>query len=316
MKSRNLFIGILVLFAGVVALLSALGVFDFHWSIFWHLWPIMLIIAGIALLPFNDYLKSALLVLALALGCTFYYIENQHYEGNPITRFFDRHFSSWSIDDEDEEGEYDDEDLLDQRFSEPYAEVEKASIDIKFGAGDLDLKRPCAELTTVAARSHFVRYSFRAEQGENEAAFYLHGDSQVRRIGRNNTNEIDVALSDMPEWSFNLDMGAAEADLDFSPYKMENITINGGACDIDLKLGDNGCNTDIDIETGASDIDIRIPKSLDCQINIESAITGKDFKGFEKIDRGLWQTPGYGEGAHRVVIHLSCAVSDISVERY
>lgn len=324
MKSRNLFIGILVLFTGVVALLNVLGIFEFHWSILWRLWPMFLIIAGIALLPLNDYVKGAILLLALGIGCLLYHTESRNYEGNIVTRFFNRHFSAWNWDwdndndDDDESADRvnDDEFGTDQFFSEPFAAVDKASLDIDFGAGDITLKAPCAELAKVDANSNFVKYSFRAERQEDHTAVFLKGEGRTKRVNHKNNNEVDFALCSNPVWDLNLDMGAADADLDFSPYKMENIKINGGACDLDLKLGDHGCNTMVNINTGASDIDIMVPASVDCQIHLESAITGKDFDGFEKVEKGLWQTPNFGEGPNRIVLNLNCAVSDISVKRY
>ena len=322
MKSRNLFVGILVLFTGVVALLSVLGYFEFHWSILWRLWPMFLIIIGISLLPLNDYVKGGILLAALAVGCLLYRAESANYQGNAVTRFFNHHFSAWNWDWDDDDDDIDRDDIdadefaIDQHFSEPFAEVAKASIDIDFGAGDITLKSPCAELAKVDAESNFVKYSFRTERGNDETAIYLTGKGHTKKVDKKNDNDVEIALCAQPAWSFKLDMGAADADLDFSPYKVENIEINGGACDIDLKLGDHGCNTKVDISTGASDIDIKVPSTVDCQIHLQSAITGKAFAGFEKVERGVWQTPNYGQGANQIVIELSCAISDISVERY
>lgn len=328
MKSRNLFIGILILFTGVVALLATLNVFDFHWSIAWSLWPMILIICGIAMLPLNEYVKAAILVVALGMGCMLYHVESRSYEGNPVSRFFQRHVSNWDWDDDED---YDDEDYanngsqvsksdedfeFDQHFSEPFHEVEKASIDVDFGAGNLLLKSPCAELAKVDIKSNFVKYSFRSERGEGSTAVYVTGKGKSKKINHNNQNDLDLALCTQPVWNFNLDMGAADAELDFTPYKMENIQINGGACDLDIKLGDNGCNTNLDISTGASSIDIKVPSSMDCKINLKSAITGKDFIGFEKVERGVWQTPGFGQNEHQITINLNCAISDLTIVRY
>ena len=325
MKSRNLFIGILVLFTGIVALLSVLGVIEFHWSILWKLWPMILIIIGIALLPLNDYIKGAILVAALGVGCMLYHFENQRYEGNAVTRFFNRHFSQWDWrDDDDGDDDRDDADdndypfQPDQHFSEAFREVERASMDIEFGAGDLTLSPPCAELTRIDINSNFVQYSFRSEGDDNEASFHLTGKGTGKHLhkSKGNTNDIEVALCTHPIWDFSIDMGAASAELDFSPYQVAHLEINGGACDIDLKLGDSGMDTKVEISTGASDIDISVPSGLDCEIRIESAITGKDFKGFEKVERGLWRTPGFGQGSHQMTIEIHCAVSDISIEQY
>lgn len=321
MKSKNLFIGILVLFTGVIALLATLHVFEFHWSILWKLWPMILIICGISMLPLNEYWKSAILLVALGLGCVLYHAESRHYEGNAISRFINRHTSAFRWDRDDEDDAFDDDDesrdlTEEQHFSEPYREVTRASIDIDFGAGDLRLKSPCAELVKADIESNFVKYSFRTEHGDEEASVFLNGKGHTKKIGKNNENDLELALCANPLWSFALDMGAADAELDFSPYRMETININGGACDLDLILGEHDCDTKVVIHTGASDIDIKVPASMDCQISLESAITGKSFMGFEKKERGLWQTPGFGQGQHQILIELSCAVSDLSVERY
>lgn len=316
MKSKNFIAGILILFIGVVALLSALNVFEFHWTIVLHLWPIILIIFGITLLPMNDYLKGALVLIALGLGCLLYHVEAQSYEGNAISRFFSN-VKTWSIDDDDETDEKVDEDLaFDQHFSEPYTAVEHASIDIDFGAGDLNLKAPCAELATIDAQSNFVKYSFRSEYSDENIALFVSGKGHADHLKIESKNDLDIALCDLPVWDFSLDMGAADADLDFTPYKVSSLTINGGACDLDLKLGDSGCNTKVVISTGASDIDIKVPSGLDCEVNIDSALSSKEFPGFDEGDNGQWRTPGFGKGTHQIVIDIDCAVSDISVKRY
>lgn len=318
MKSKNLIAGLLILFIGVVALLAALHVFDFHWAIIWRLWPLILILFGITLLPINDYLKGVLVLLALGAGCLLYHVETQRYEGNAITRFYNKAKSfrpNKDTDDADKEGEEDPYDI-EQHFSEPYEEVDQASISIDFGAGNLNLQAPCAELFKMDAKSNFVKYSLRAERGDDNASLFVTGKGQAKHIHKDNNNDVDIALCNLPVWRFSLDMGAADAILDFSPYKLSSIEINGGACHLDLKLGDNGCDTQVEINTGASDINIKVPSGVDCEVDIDSAITGKDFNGFEKIERGLWRTPGFGQGEHQIRIDIDCAVSNISVERY
>lgn len=75
MKSRNLFLGILILTIGVVALLASLGLFEFSWRIAWRLWPILLIFVGITILPVQDWLKALLLLVTLAIGVLLYHYE-------------------------------------------------------------------------------------------------------------------------------------------------------------------------------------------------------------------------------------------------
>ncbi len=75
MKNKNLLLGILLLFVGVVALLASLDIFEFRWSIVWHLWPLLLIIIGVMVLPVKDWLKAILLLASLAVGVLLYRYE-------------------------------------------------------------------------------------------------------------------------------------------------------------------------------------------------------------------------------------------------
>ncbi|MBR3730521.1 MAG: hypothetical protein IKN08_06365 [Bacteroidales bacterium] len=72
MKSRNLLLGILILFVGVVALLAALNVIDFSWWVARKLWPILFIIVGVMILPLKDWLKALLLLATLFVGVLLY----------------------------------------------------------------------------------------------------------------------------------------------------------------------------------------------------------------------------------------------------
>lgn len=78
MKSRNLFIGIILLFIGVIALLAALNVFDFRWTLVWRLWPMLLIFIGVMVLPVKDWLKAILLILTLCGSVIMYHYEVTH----------------------------------------------------------------------------------------------------------------------------------------------------------------------------------------------------------------------------------------------
>ena len=75
MKNKNLFLGALLLFVGIVALLASLDIFEFRWSIVWRMWPMLLIFIGIMVLPIKDWLKALLLVVSLAISVLLYRYE-------------------------------------------------------------------------------------------------------------------------------------------------------------------------------------------------------------------------------------------------
>ena len=85
MKNKNLFLGIVLIFVGDIALLAALDVFEFRWSIVRHLWPVLLIIIGVMVLPVKDWIKALLLVVSLAIGVLLYRYESNR--EHPFWRF-------------------------------------------------------------------------------------------------------------------------------------------------------------------------------------------------------------------------------------
>lgn len=83
MKNKNLFLGIVLLCVGIISLLTTLDVFEFRWSIVLRLWPMLLVFAGIMVLPVKDGLKTVLMLVALAIGVLLY-----RYELNNSLSFF------------------------------------------------------------------------------------------------------------------------------------------------------------------------------------------------------------------------------------
>ena len=86
MKRNNLFLGIVFLVVGVLALLSTLNILVLDWNIILHLWPLLFVFLGIRLLPLKDWLKTVLMLLAIAAGVALYCYEL--HQGFPESNFF------------------------------------------------------------------------------------------------------------------------------------------------------------------------------------------------------------------------------------
>ena len=62
MSYRKIFWGLLLVIIGVLFILKNTGVLFFSWHTMWHLWPVILILWGISLIPVKDWIKLALSV--------------------------------------------------------------------------------------------------------------------------------------------------------------------------------------------------------------------------------------------------------------
>ena len=142
----------------------------------------------------------------------------------------------------------------------------------------------------------------------------MHGQSVT--LGEKQSNEVNIKLNEKPVWNFNLDVGAASIDLDLTKFKIGEISLDGGASSIDLKLGTLNDKTNLDFETGASSITIRIPKEAGCELKSNTFMTSRNIEGFSKIESGLYQTPNYSTSKQKITINIESAISSLDIERY
>ena len=105
-------------------------------------------------------------------------------------------------------------------------------------------------------------------------------------------------------------------DFDLTTYKTKNVDVDMGAASLRIKLGNLTPETKLNIDAGASDIDIFIPKESGCKISTDGALSSKHFNGFEKINSDNYETADFNKTANKIFIIIDSGVSSISVERY
>ena len=125
-----------------------------------------------------------------------------------------------------------------------------------------------------------------------------------------------LKLNPIPSWDLDLNVGAAEVDFDLSGFKTRNVKIQGGASDIVLKLGAILPQSDVKLEAGAASISVKIPESAGCEIVSNTFMSSKNFKGFTKIGKQLYQTPNFATAKNKIKIDLQAGVASVDVERY
>jgi hypothetical protein len=123
-------------------------------------------------------------------------------------------------------------------------------------------------------------------------------------------------LNPEPIWNMNFDIGAAAIDFDLAPYKVSTMKLDMGAASLDLKLGDKYPETILDVDAGASSIEILVPDSSGCEIKANVSISSKDFRGFKKMSSGLYRTENFDTAKNKIYIRLDAGVSSIDVSRY
>jgi len=125
-----------------------------------------------------------------------------------------------------------------------------------------------------------------------------------------------ISLNTRPEWEMNIEAGATDLDFDLSKYKMRNVVLKGGAAQFTLKMGEPLENSNITVETGASDVTINIPRDAACTLESSSGLSSTTYDGFTKKDDGHYETDNFASAKTKYHIHISGGVSDFKVHKY
>jgi hypothetical protein len=318
MKSGNLFWGITLVTIGGLFILRNLGLMHFNWYAISQLWPVLIIIFGISILPIKTVVRVFLSVLVVVGSLVF--LSNSNYHSyHPSGPFWfwkgDDFRFHWKDQEEAEEYQNDqnwDNQLLYENYNQ---DIQYAVLDMDAVAGVFSVRESSEYLFKFDRSGNIGRYYLQSDNAGSAVVLKLRMDSDIRS-GTNMRNEVELSLHPEPEWDFKIDAGASKIDFDLEPFKVNRININGGATSINLKLGDKAAKTDLKIDSGASSVTILIPKESGCQVRTNTILTGKTLTDFNKIDNKSYQTENFQSAGNKIYIHVDAAVSGLKVERY
>jgi len=310
MKGKNLFWGGILVTIGTLFILRNMGVLYFNWYSLIRLWPIMLVFLGITLLPLRNVVKVIFSVLTIAALFVFLFTTKDNWDRDDSYR--------WSIN-ERFERDYGDEfesDIANQYFYEPYSSnITEVTLNIEAIAGEFELKEKSDYLFEFTQDGNIGPYIFSSNEREDHPTLRLKLRDNTRNF-RHLVNDIELKLHPEPLWNFDIESGAAKIRLDLRKFKTQEISIAGGASTINIKLGDLFNNTDVYIQSGASSITLSIPEESGCEINTTTFLNSRNFDGFEKIDKGYYQTSNYDDAKNKIRINVEAAITSLKVRRY
>lgn len=311
MKSSNIFWGLLLIVLGGLIFMRNFDIFFFSWGSILRLWPLIFIFWGVAVLPVKSGVKILLSIITIAIGLAIL-------ATNPHTDYFWQRWDNHIRIDRGDRYDRDDEDYSwsEQNLSDDYDSViETAVLNLDAAAGKFILQGVTSKL-----------YEFQTEgnTGPYHASLHKSGDRKVVinfnhkhfRGSRHLKNTVDMRLNTNPVWDMNVDVGAADLNMDLTAYKVGRIDIDGGASAIELKLGDKYKKTTVNIDAGAAGIKIKVPVESACEVKTSTILSGRDLDDFNQIDRNLYQTPNFSDSNNQILITVDAAVSGLKVERY
>ena len=317
MKLDRIIWGVLLLFIGGVLLLDNFGVIEFYWRNVWSFWPVFLIILGINILfnKNNSQTGNIISLGILLVTLSFLFVKGQDRPEHDF--WWDKDNVHIDIADEKDSGAY-----KTLNYAEPFLASDsnkKTILNISGGATSYELKGETDSLFFAEVKEHRdgMKYMLRKESTDsvNTLIFNMRGRSKSFNFGSDG-DAVDFYLNVIPVWEMNMKMGAGKLDFDVSNYKVRTFNFDGGAADVDIKIGDLLPITDVNVKIGMADIKIEVPEGSGCRIKTRTGLSSKDFEGFTKLKDGIYESPNYQSSTKKIFINFDGGLSNFEVKRY
>ncbi len=321
MKNNRIVPGVVLIMLGIAFLLRSYGYLHFHFSNLFHLWPIIIVMIGINLIFANNrstwatILKVA--VLVIGFGLLFF---GNFGDGRGYWKNYAYHIDTDDDDDDDNETTITKVEGS-QEFNADFTDsVKVAELNISGGATTYKLSDSTNKLFTANTQEYFGNYMLNTDKRDSVYVldFKMKDGKQSFNWDDDNkkSNTADFKLNVNPVWDINVATGATDLDFDLSRFKVRNLDLAGGAGAFKIKFGQPLTSTTVDISTGASDVDITIPKNAACRITKGTAFSSNNFEGFNKVGDNAYETPGFDKATNKIYIKIKGGMSSFSVKKY
>lgn len=328
MKYSNIFWGVILITIGALFFLKNLDIIWFSWRAIFRLWPLLLVLWGISILPIKNLIKLLLSFAAVLITILVIYFSPQtfRYHGWDIWDLWgdnDRIELKWGDKDKEETAEEGSSEAKEtesgwatQDFTEPFDEaIEQAVLRFDAAVGEFNISGATDDLMEFSKKGNLGPYKIISKSYDNKKVIAIDLEKKSFR-GTNFRNISSIKLNENPIWDMEVDVGAADIDLDLSNFKMNQIEIDGGASSLKLRLGDRYEKTILNIDAGASSIKIYVPETSGCIIDFDTFLMSRKMEGFEKTESGNYKTANYNDAENKIIVNLDAAVSSFKIYRY
>jgi len=302
MKYRNIFWGVILILIGILFTLENFNLINFNIRELWRLWPVVLVLWGISIIPADKWIRLGLVLLVLAGSVFFMLDQTVEWENE---RSYDVELPA-----AENTGNYQD------FFITNEDSTEYATLNMEAAAGAFSLSDTTTSLLYFTQNDNSFQYKYFVKKTDDRVKINIETSEGHVGFNKNSDNKVRIKLNDNPLWNINLEVGAAAVNFDLSSFKVKKVNMESGAASLKLKLGDKYPETRVNIEAGASEIVVKIPKESGCDVEVSAVFSGKKLDGFEKLDHGHYQTPNFNTAANKVYLEINAAVSSYSIIRY
>lgn len=302
--------GIILIGIGFLFLLNTIGVVGhFNWSLLLHLWPVIIIIIGVNIILKNTplwWLTPVIFVLGI-LGLFLvsngdgYYRYNYNLDFRPplVNRDSNTYRSETEIS----------------------PDIEMMEVELNFSAGRLILDSVREEKnlyeTRLSYKNTSPHFDYSYEKDKNIG--YL----SIKQPEKSNNwfnfsarNDWQLYLTRNIPLIIKVNAGAGEFNFNLEELNAQELTINSGAGDLEIDLGEH--TQYLRLNSAAANVDLNIPDNRALSIRSEGLISNNNFtdKGLIKTENNIYQTLNYQNSTNKLIIEINSPASNIDLDFY
>jgi hypothetical protein len=285
---------VLLITAGVLFLLSNMGLLDVNFWGLWRLWPVLLILAGLEIfLGRRSFLGSIIVLfvtIAVVVGVVILLVAAPDVLVPSVS-----------------EGV--------SQVSEPLEGVERASLEVDFAAGQLDISRLSDSSSLIEGHLQLAtrrRPAWEIDRKGDRADMTLAYKRGFENWNWPDDEEWDLRLS--PEVSFSLDvnLGAGVATIDLTGLDIQDLSVDAGTSQTTIIFPQEG-DFSATVDGGVGQLVLEIPQQMAAQIRVDRGISALDIsRRFDK-EGDIYLTDDWWTNENRVDLDIDIGVGLVTV---
>ena len=290
---------VLLIGAGVMFLLNTLNIVSWDaWATLLRLWPLLLIAIGLDLLvgrrfPLGSALLAVTLVVVLALALQ---------GALPLTS---QAASSASVDHT-------------ESVSQPAEGAERASVNISFGSGALNVAALPASSDLLIegqvdlSKGETIHQEFRKTGAGATYTLESAGtwSSGPEFIWEKNGKTWDLSLNRAVPLTLTVDAGAGRSTLDLTNLTLQRFNLDGGVGQVTVKLADTG-RYDVRVDGGVGQVVLMIPQGLAARVQVDGGLGGVTTQGNFTRRGDVYTTGAYDSAENRATVYVNGGVGQV-----
>ena len=308
MNIRRISRGVIILYIGVVILLSNLDVIQFSWWYALSFWPVFLILIGLNIMLPNKMEGQILSVIATCLTLAFFTYQGLHPKSKTLwAGIVDKHSTQT-------------QDIPQSSYlSEPMEDqITSASLDLSAGAVKLQLEAATQDLIDLESSIRDGGFLLSKTGSDSHPKLRIeHKRNDKRNFNSSSDDDaVQVRLNPEVNWDLSFSLGAADAKLDLSAFKVSRLALECGVSSVTLRLGMPANQvSQVELEGGLASIELELPKDAGCRIGSEASLSSLKTSGFVKKGR-FYESENYAEADKKIEIDIDSGLSSIDISRY